>query len=105
MRGSCALCRSSLTSWTVWPRAGTTTSRSSKLLLRSINKDHLGKGVYSAESIHCYVLFPSPHSWVWAEGGQNFDFEQSVDVGGFGYPVSSSTVIKINDAEVLLSFI
>ena len=25
--------------------------------------------------------------WVWAEGGTNPDLEQSLDVGGFGYPV------------------
>ena len=37
----------------------------------------------------------STFRWVWAEGGQNSDFEQSVDVGGFGYPVRNERNIII----------
>ena len=32
---------------------------------------------------------------MWAEGGQNYDFEQSVDVGGFGYPVSTYHIMLL----------
>ena len=34
--------------------------------------------------------------WVWLEGGQNADMEQSYDVGGFGYPVISYTTVYYN---------
>lgn len=39
--------------------------------------------------------------WIWAEGGQNFEFEQSLDVGGFGYPA----LVTINSRRKIFSLL
>lgn len=36
-------------------------------------------------------LFLIPFSWVWSEAGQQTELEQSLEMGGFGWPVSSTS--------------
>lgn len=109
MRGSCVSLPSSLIFSTAWPMAGTNTSRYSRLWLKNTNKDPLGEQCQvnnNYKKLH-YEIFPHCHyytcRWVWAEGGQNFAFEQSLDVGGFGYPVRQNSFIS-DEHELILIF-